>query len=188
MPAHGPADRPADRPAELAGRVAALVRDVPDFPTAGIVFKDIGPLLADPAALGDVVAVLAEHAHDVGAAAVAGVEARGFILGAPVAVAARLPFVPLRKAGKLPGATLSRDYALEYAAATLQVQATAVPPGTPVLVVDDVLASGGTAVAAAALLAALGAEPVGLAVLLELAFLGGRAACAPLPVEAVLTV
>jgi len=171
----------------LAATLARLVRDVPDFPEPGVVFKDVAPLLADPEAFAAVAGALADRARDTGASLVAGIEARGFVLGAPAALAAGLGFVPLRKVGKLPGPTRSVAYGLEYGDAVLQIQADGVPRGARVLVVDDVLATGGTAAAAAALIRAAGGEPTELAVLLEIAFLGGRARVAPLPVSAVLS-
>ncbi|MEZ0492924.1 adenine phosphoribosyltransferase [Kineococcus sp. TBRC 1896] len=149
-------------------------RDVPDFPEPGVVFKDITPLLADPAAFGALARVLADLALAAGAGAVAGIEARGFMFAAPAAERAGVGFWPVRKAGKLPPPVLRRDYDLEYGSASLEVAASAVRPGAKVLVVDDVLATGGTARAACELLEEAGAEVVGLVVLLELAFLGGR--------------
>ncbi|MEW9267404.1 adenine phosphoribosyltransferase [Kineococcus endophyticus] len=166
-------------PDETAARTAELVvrgfRDVPDFPEPGVVFKDITPLLADPAAFGAVTRVLADLATATGADAVAGIEARGFMLAAPAAERAGVGFWPVRKAGKLPPPVLRRDYALEYGSASLELAASAVRPGARVLVVDDVLATGGTARAACELLEEAGAHVVGLVVLLELAFLNGRA-------------
>lgn len=137
--------------------------------------------------MAEVVDGLAERVAVGGAQAVAGIEARGFILGAACAARAGVGFVPLRKAGKLPGPVLSVDYALEYGVATLEIQAGLVSAGAPVLLVDDVLATGGTAAAAAALLARCGADVVELAVLLEIAPLGGREVVAPLPVWALTT-
>ncbi|NUP48656.1 MAG: adenine phosphoribosyltransferase [Catenulispora sp.] len=154
--------------------LATRVLDVPDYPKPGVVFKDITPLLGDPAAFGTVVGVMAEQVRASGATRVAGLEARGFMLAAPVALAAGVGFVPVRKAGKLPRATLREEYELEYATAALEVHRDAFAPGEPVLVVDDILATGGTAVAAAKLVRDAGAVPVGLAVLMELGFLGGR--------------
>lgn len=174
--------------APLSPRARALLRDVPDFPSPGILFRDVGPLLADAEALAEVVAGLAAQVGALGATAVAGIEARGFVLGAAAAVVAGVGFVPLRKAGKLPGETLREDYALEYGTATLELQAGVLAAGTAVLVVDDVLATGGTAAAAAALLGAAGLRPVGLAVLLEIVGLAGRSRLAPLRVSSTLAV
>ncbi len=153
------------------------VVDVPDWPAPGVLFKDITPLLADPVALDGVVDALADRWRgevDV----VAGVEARGFLLGTPLALRLGVGFVPLRKQGKLPRATRSAAYALEYGEAVLEVHADAVAPGARVLVVDDVLATGGTAAAALQLVTATGGVAAGLAVLMELTALGGRAAVA----------
>ncbi|RJK96792.1 adenine phosphoribosyltransferase [Vallicoccus soli] len=149
-----------------------MVRDVPGFPEPGVVFKDIAPLLADPGALRLATEGLA--AAGPGADRVVGVEARGFILGAPVALHLGAGFVPVRKKGKLPGATLEAAYALEYGEAVLQLQEDALVAGHRVLLVDDVLATGGTVEAAVGLCARAGAEVVGVAVLLELPGLGGR--------------
>ncbi|PRY17877.1 adenine phosphoribosyltransferase [Kineococcus rhizosphaerae] len=161
---------------EVERTVVAGFRDVPDFPRPGVVFKDITPLLADPVAFGRVTGALAAVAREAGATAVAGIEARGFVLAAPAAERAGLAFWPVRKAGKLPPPVLRRDYALEYGTASLELAASAVRPGERVLLVDDVLATGGTARAACELLEEAGTEVVGLAVLLELAFLHGRRA------------
>ncbi|PRX96048.1 adenine phosphoribosyltransferase [Allonocardiopsis opalescens] len=163
-----------DRAADLGALIAARVRDVPDYPQPGVVFKDITPLLADAGAFGQVVgAVVAQY----GAGAVdkvAGIEARGFILGAPVADRAGAGFVPVRKAGKLPSQVIAASYDLEYGSATIEVHADAFTPGERVLIVDDVLATGGTARAAVELVRRAGATVVGVSVLLELAFLHGR--------------
>jgi adenine phosphoribosyltransferase len=165
---------PLDLPALLRSRIV----DVPDFPQPGVVFKDISPILADHVAFaGAVDAVVAHHGRGT-VDKVAGIEARGFLLGAPVAYHFGAGFVPVRKAGKLPKDTHEVSYDLEYGTAALQLHRDAFAPGDRVLVVDDVLATGGTAAAAVSLVAAAGAEPVGLAVLLELSFLGGRAAMA----------
>ena len=153
--------------------LARLIRDVPDFPVPGIIFRDVAPLLAEPAAFEAVVAGLAELAEDVDA--VVGIESRGFILGAPVALRTGAGFVPARKAGKLPGATVSVAFALEYGEAVLELQAGAITPGQRVLIVDDVLATGGTAAATAQLVEQLGGEVVGLSFLLELTALHGSA-------------
>lgn len=167
-------------------RLTALVQDVPDWPTPGVVFKDIAPLLRDHAALESVVNALAGVAVE-GVDVVAGIEARGFLLGAPAAYVRGAGFVPVRKAGKLPGATASESYDLEYGQATLEVQAHAFAPGDRVLIVDDVLATGGTAAATVRLVEAAGAEVVGVAVLIELGFLHGRDRLTNIPVTVLLS-
>jgi adenine phosphoribosyltransferase len=162
--------------AGLAGLIAAHVRDVPDYPAPGILFKDITPLLAAPDVFAAVVdALAAPHAAGSGREVdlVAGIEARGFILAAPVALRLGVGFVPVRKSGKLPHTTTSLEYALEYGTATIEVHTDAVRPGQRVLIVDDVLATGGTAAAALELLEGLGAEVISLAFLLGLEFLDG---------------
>jgi adenine phosphoribosyltransferase len=157
--------------------VLTRIRDVHDFPEPGIVFKDITPLLNDPAAFAIVVD---EFCSLAGAARlgpvdkIVGIEARGFILAAPVAVTLGVGFVPVRKEGKLPGATLQASYALEYGEATIEVVTDAFAAGDRVLVIDDVLATGGTAEATIDLVRRAGADVVGVAVLLELSFLAGR--------------
>ena len=162
----------------LSDLVSSRLRDVPGFPRAGVVFKDITPLLGDGSAFGEVIRALAAR-HTDGASrvdVVAGVEARGFIIGAALAHEMALGFVPVRKAGKLPGATMQQTYDLEYGSATIEVQIGAVTAGQRVLLVDDVLATGGTANAAWDLLTRCGADVVELATIVELAFLGGRVA------------
>lgn len=171
----------------LAAQLRPRIRDVPDFPSAGVLFRDITPLLGDPAALRAAVEALAGIARELGVTRVAAVEARGFIFGAAVAVAAGVGFAPVRKAGKLPREALSRSYALEYAEAVIEVHADAFQPGEPVLVVDDVLATGGTAAAAVDLVAAAGADVAGVAVLIELTSLGGRSQLPGIDVRALLT-
>lgn len=152
-----------------------LIRDVPDFPRPGIVFKDILPLLADAQGFAAAIAAMAAPWRTLRLDAVLAIEARGFLLGAPLAHALGAGLVPLRKPGKLPGPTLEQRYALEYGTDALVAQAGALAPGARVLLVDDVLATGGTLQAACALARRLDAEIVGAGVLLELAFLDGRA-------------
>ena len=171
---------------ELSRLITTLVRDVPDYPQAGVVFKDITPLLADGKAFAAVIEALAETYGPVDK--VAGIEARGFIFAAPVACRLGAGFVPIRKKGKLPGVTFAQEYDLEYGTATIEVLTDAFAPGERVLVIDDVLATGGTARATADLVRRAGAQVTGLAVLLELSFLNGRARLADLPVSALLTV
>lgn len=180
---------------ELAGVTELLVsriRDVPDYPKPGVMFKDITPLLADPAAFSALTDALAGLSARHGATKVVGLEARGFILGAPVAVRAGLGFVPVRKAGKLPGATLKQAYDLEYGSAEIEVHAEDLAAGDRVMVIDDVLATGGTAAASVELIRRSGAEVAGVAVLMELGFLDGRRrlepALAGAPLEALITV
>ncbi len=168
--------------------LAALIRDVPDFPSPGIVFKDITPLLADPAGLRRAVEALASPYDGAGVTHVVGMEARGFLLAAPAALALGAGVVPVRKPGKLPRAVHELSYDLEYGSATLQLHQDALGPGDVVLLVDDVLATGGTAAATRALVEQTGATVLALAVLLELTFLSGRTPLAGLPVTAVLTV
>ena len=171
---------------ELTRLITTLVRDVPDYPQVGVVFKDITPLLADGKAFAAVIEALAETYGPVDK--VAGIEARGFIFAAPVACRLGAGFVPIRKKGKLPGVTFAQEYDLEYGTATIEVLTDAFAPGERVLVIDDVLATGGTARATADLVQRAGAQVTGLAVLLELSFLNGRARLADLPVSALLTV
>ncbi len=181
--------QPRDEPPvgdELARLITSLVRDIPDYPRRGVVFKDITPLLADGKAFNAVIDGLAALYGPVNK--VAGIEARGFILAAPVACRLGAGFVPIRKKGKLPGATFAQDYELEYGTATLEVLTDAFQPSDRVLVIDDVLATGGTGRATADLVHRSGAEVAGLGVLLELSFLNGRAKLADLPVTALLTV
>jgi len=163
------------------------VRDIADFPTAGVVFKDIAPLLSDGPALSSVIGALAERYSGRIDAAV-GIEARGFVLAAPLAVALGVGFVPVRKAGKLPGRTLMGTYALEYGTASIEVQSDAFRPGQRVVVIDDVLATGGTAEAACELVERAGAEVVEVAVLMELGFLDGRGRLARRSVHSLVSV
>ncbi|RZQ63338.1 adenine phosphoribosyltransferase [Amycolatopsis suaedae] len=159
----------------LGRRLLRHIRDIPDFPKPGVTFKDITPLLADPAAFAELVEALAGLCTRYGATKVAGLEARGFVLAAPVAIRAGVGFVPIRKAGKLPAATLTESYELEYGTAQVEVHQDAFTEQDRVLLVDDVLATGGTAAAGLRLVRRAGATVVGVAMLLELGFLGGRA-------------
>jgi adenine phosphoribosyltransferase len=165
--------------------LTALIRDVPDFPKPGIVFKDITPLLADPVAFQRSVELLVEPHRAARPTHVVAVESRGFIFGAAAAAALGAGFVPVRKRGKLPWHTDEVTYALEYGTDTLQMHRDAFERGGRVLVVDDVIATGGTLVATADLVRKQGAEILGAAVLVELTFLGGREKVAPLPLTSV---
>ena len=167
--------------------IADRVRDVPDFPKPGIQFKDITPVLSDPAAFNAANEALAAPYVGANIDLVVGIEARGFIFGTPVARLLDVGFVPIRKPGKLPWETRSVSYELEYGSDALEIHADAVAEGQRVLVVDDLLATGGTARAACDLLAGIGAEVVEVAVLIELGFLEGRARLAPFKARSVLT-
>lgn len=185
----------------LDGLIASLAVDIPDFPEPGVVFRDLTPVFADGPAFRRVVEGLAAPAMvDPRAAALAapgssgpgfdvvvGVEARGFLLAAAVALEAGVGVVPVRKAGKLPRERLSADYALEYGTATLEVHTDSITPGQRVLVVDDVLATGGTLAASVSLVEALGGVVVAVSVVIELADLGGRQRLAPHTVHALWT-
>lgn len=154
-------------------RIAELITEVPDFPQPGVMFRDITPLIGTPGGLAAAVEALLEISPSA-VDHVLGIEARGFLFAAPVALALGAGLVPVRKPSKLPRKTISVTYDLEYGTETLAVHADAVPAGGRVLIVDDVLATGGTAVAAAELVQRLGAELVGVSVLVELDYLGGR--------------
>lgn len=159
---------------DLPALLRARIRDVPDYPKPGVMFKDINPLLADHIAFaGAVDAIVAHHGRGT-VEKVVGIEARGFIIAAPVAYHFGAGFVPVRKKGKLPGATYEASYELEYGEAVIQVQNTAFEPGDRVLIVDDVLATGGTVEAIAGLVEKLGGTVVGVNFVIELSFLGGR--------------
>jgi adenine phosphoribosyltransferase len=153
----------------------SAVRDIPDFPQPGIVFKDITPVLGDPRLWGIATEALIETAGGHHVDKVVGVDARGFIFGAVVADRLGAGFVPVRKAGKLPWATERREYALEYGSATIEIHKDAIGAGETVLLVDDLLATGGTADAASQLVQQLGGNLIGVSFLIELTALGGRA-------------
>lgn len=161
-------------PATDLERAESLILTIPDYPEPGVLFRDISPLLADPAALATVIDALAEPFAG-GFDVVAGIEARGFLLAGAVAIAAGVGLVPIRKAGKLPRPAASVSYALEYGTATIEAHDD-IAEGTRVLLIDDVLATGGTLVAAHDLVAQLGGVVVGTSVLMEIEALGGRAA------------
>lgn len=159
---------------------------MPDFPAAGIVFKDITPLLADGPAFAQAIARMSDSIEALGATAIVGIESRGFIFGAPIATRLGLGFVPVRKFGKLPWRTFTQSYDLEYGTDTIEMHEDAVEAGRRVVIVDDVLATGGTAAATVDLIRGAGAMPVAVSVLLELEFLGGRSRL-DVPVQALVT-
>lgn len=163
-----------------------LIQDVPDFPKPGIIFKDITPALADPGALSAMVEALAEPYLGQGITQVLGMEARGFIFAPAIAMKLGAGFVPVRKPGKLPRATLSASFALEYGEDTLEIHSDALRPSDKVLIVDDVMATGGTAAATAHLVAQLGATLAGFSFVIELGFLNGRKALGSFPIHSLL--
>jgi adenine phosphoribosyltransferase len=158
-----------------AGWVRRYIRDIPDFPKRGVTFKDITPLLADAKAFAATVDALCQAFADHSVDKVLGIEARGFIIAAPVAYRLGAGFVPVRKGGKLPWQVEKQEYALEYGTDLLEIHRDAVSPGESTVIIDDVMATGGTASAAVRLVEGLGARVAGLGFVLELAFLGGRA-------------
>jgi adenine phosphoribosyltransferase len=164
--------------------LAALIREIPDFPEPGVVFKDITPVLADADAFAELVEALAAPYHDLGVSKVAGIEARGFTLATPVARLLHAGFIPIRKPGKLPYETVRESYSLEYGTDSLEIHTDAVHVGERVLVVDDVIATGGTAAAAIRLLKGIGAEVVGFSVFIELVFLDGNQMLDGVPLNA----
>jgi adenine phosphoribosyltransferase len=176
------------RPLDLTELINGRIRDVADYPQPGVVFKDITPLLADHTAFAAVVDAIVAYYGRGTIDKVVGIEARGFILAAPVAYHFGAGFVPVRKKGKLPAATYAESYDLEYGSETIEVHQDAFTPGEQVLIVDDVLATGGTAKATADLVRRTGAEVAGISVLMELAFLHGRDRLDGLDVHALTTV
>lgn len=176
---------PSAPPAALTDRVRAAIRDIPDFPQPGILFKDITPVLADGPLFSAVVGRLADRFAGQGIEAVVGIESRGFIFAAPIADRLGCGFVPARKPGKLPHRTVRVDYALEYGTDALEAHADAIRQGQRVLIIDDVLATGGTAAAAVRLVERLGGEIVGVGFVVELALPGARDRLAGLPIEVV---
>jgi adenine phosphoribosyltransferase len=165
----------------------SYIRDVPDFPEPGILFRDITPLMAAPAAFATVLDRMEAEVVAREAEAIVGIESRGFVFGAPLAARLGLPLVPVRKPGKLPAAHLSVEYSLEYGQGQLDIHGDALAPGTRACIVDDLLATGGTALAAAKLVELLGAKVCGLSFAIELEALGGRDRLVGYPVFAVLT-
>jgi adenine phosphoribosyltransferase len=155
-------------------RIRNLIRDVPDFPVKGIMFKDITPVLKDPKALGMIIDCFGKMYKGKNIDAIVGIESRGFIIGAPLALKLRLPFVPIRKVGKLPFDKIRVNYQLEYGEATIEIHTDALEKGQRVIIVDDLLATGGTTAASIELVEKLGAEVVKCAFVIELGFLHGR--------------
>lgn len=170
--------------AELLAR--DLIRDVPDFPKPGILFKDITPVLEHPAAFRQSIALIAEDAKAKGAETIVGIESRGFIFGVPVSLELDVPFVMARKLGKLPYDRITEEYALEYGTNTVEMHVDAIRPGQKAYVVDDLLATGGTAAAAARLVERLGGKVCGFGFLIELSFLEGRQNLLEYPIRALM--
>jgi adenine phosphoribosyltransferase len=164
----------------------ALIRDIPDFPQPGILFRDITTLLRDPAGLKHLINVLEEKCTPLKPDYIVGIESRGFIVGTPLACQMSVGFVPVRKPGKLPAAVYGVDYALEYGTDRLEVHQDALPKGSRVLVADDLIATGGTAAATAELINKIGCELVGFAFAIELEGLGGREKLPDVPIITVI--
>ena len=157
----------------LEERIKSVIRDVPDFPKKGIIFKDISTIMLDPALSADIIDHLVEIYKDLGIEAIAGIESRGFLFGYPLAIRLGVPFILIRKQGKLPYKKISHDYELEYGTATIEMHTDAIKPGQKVLVHDDLLATGGSASAAAELIQKCGGEVIGFNFLVSLSFLDG---------------
>jgi adenine phosphoribosyltransferase len=166
---------------------STLIRDVPDFPRAGVMFKDITPILNHPAAMNEVVERLAEDAKKTSPDVIVGIESRGFIFGVPVAMALGLPFAPARKLGKLPYDRISEEYALEYGTNTIEMHVDAIDPGQRAYVIDDLLATGGTACASGRLIERLNGVVAGYGFVVELEFLGGRRTLEGAEINALIT-
>ncbi|CAN5485851.1 adenine phosphoribosyltransferase [soil metagenome] len=163
-----------------------LIRDVPDFPKAGIMFKDITPVLENAEAFKEVIDALTQDVKEKGADAIVGIESRGFMFAAPMAYNLSLPFVVARKLGKLPYERISEEYELEYGTNTVEMHTDSVKPGQKVYIVDDLLATGGTAAATARLVTRLGAEVVGFGFLIKLNFLDGEKALNGVPTKSLM--
>jgi adenine phosphoribosyltransferase len=157
----------------LEERIKSVIRDVPDFPKKGIIFKDISTIMLDPALSADIIDHLVEIYKDLGIEAVAGIESRGFLFGYPLAIRLGVPFILIRKQGKLPYKKISHDYELEYGTATIEMHTDVIKPGQKVLIHDDLLATGGSASAAAELIQKCGGEVIGFNFLVSLSFLDG---------------
>jgi len=168
-------------------QIEPLIRAIPDFPIPGILFRDFTPLLGDPAGFKAAIDLFVDHFRDAKIDYVVGIEARGYMLGAPVAYALGAGFVPVRKPGKLPGRKYTEEYALEYGTNSIEIHEDAIPKGGRVLVIDDLLATGGTVAATLRLLARIGAEVAGVAILIELVALNGRAALPGVEVTSFIT-
>ena len=164
----------------------SYIRDVPDFPKPGIIFKDIAPVLQHPAAMQQAIELLTEDARDKGAEVIVGIESRGFIFGVPVALALGLPFSMARKLGKLPFDRISEEYALEYGTNTVEMHTDSIHPGQRAYILDDLLATGGTAAAAARLVERLNGNVAGFGFLVELTFLRGRENLLEYPINALI--
>lgn len=165
---------------------AKLIRDVPDFPKPGIIFKDITPVLEDPAAFQEVIDLMTQDAIKCGAEVIVGIESRGFVFGTPIALQAKLPFAMTRKLGKLPYERITEEYSLEYGTNTVEMHTDAIQSGQKAYIIDDLLATGGTAAAAKRLVERLGGEVVGIGCMIELSFLNGRETLPGVPVNALL--
>ncbi len=163
-----------------------LIRDVPDFPKPGILFKDVAPVLQSPAALQEVVDLIAIDARNQGAEVIVGIESRGFVFGTPVALQLGLPFAMTRKLGKLPFDRITEEYALEYGTNTIEMHTDAIEPGQRAYVIDDLLATGGTAAAAARLIERLNGNVCGMGFMVELSFLQGRKNLGGYPLHALI--
>jgi adenine phosphoribosyltransferase len=183
----GPTAWARTRRAVATQHLESLIRAIPDFPIPGILFRDITPLLKDPAGFKGLIDLFVDGARDLKIDYVVGIEARGYMIGAPLAYALGAGFVPVRKPGKLPGTKFREEYALEYGTNALEIHDDAVGHGQRVLIVDDLLATGGTVAATLRLLKKLGADVVGVAVLIELAALNGRAALTGVDVKSYIT-
>ncbi|OGV53920.1 MAG: adenine phosphoribosyltransferase [Lentisphaerae bacterium GWF2_52_8] len=168
--------------------IERAIRDIPDFPKPGIIFKDVTPVLQSPKLFSEVIDIFASHCQDKLPDTIVGIESRGFIFGSALAYKLGCGFVPVRKKGKLPFRTISASYSLEYGQAEIEMHEDALRPGEKVLIVDDLLATGGTAGAAIKLISQLKAEIIGVEFLIELAFLKGRSIINPYPVNSLIVV